>query len=75
MLVSPQVELKSFLTFKNYFMHNIILNYACFAKACNICQRTKIEALKNRSFHPKIPVDYSLVGKLISWIKIHASKL
>ena len=32
-----------------------------FVNACDICQGTKIKSLKNRLYHLRIPVDYSLM--------------
>ena len=41
-----------------------------FVKACDKCQRTKIESLQYRSYSPKVLVDYSPMEGLFIDIKL-----
>ena len=50
-------------------MHSMLAKIHIFVKACNMCQRTRNKLLKNRPFHPRIPIDYSIMEYLSLDIK------
>ena len=55
---------------KSYFMHNMLAKIQNFIKVCDLCQIMTIMSLKNRSYHPRVPVDYSLTEMPMVNIKL-----
>ena len=50
-------------------MYAMLTKICKFVKACYICQRTRVESLKNNPYHQRTPVGYSLMESLSVGIK------